>query len=408
MGRRKKPPPKTLFLPKIEVLLKANGIGSLSQLWRRRPPPARRGGLSLLELLPCELLQAIYVFSLSGNGRWLLSLPRASYYLGRVLSTEDVHIEVLLAGFGGGQLYKPPDYYQQRGSYNNLPKRLLRLPWFSSRLIRLAHIRYFTRMAMRHYCPPATQTKKQVERSIKREIRSAIENSMDNCGGQPPTAYSIGDESSFTIEIHTLPMTMNVITTLPRDGHRGIIAFRSFMCGMSTSHTPIPRNVLHSPWTEEKCSILEALLVDGAEMVPADHEYAVAGLENAIRIGNLRAVTAILSRLETKIGRRWPGDRFGCFSTSERGHSCNILCSRFRDRSLGLGVTRELLRIAILEAPFDARIVNCLLHARCDSRLKRRDALWDDDLLEWATRMSMKGDEVGSWLLSTIIHPGLY
>ena len=407
MGRGKKPPPGTHFRPKMRVLLGANGIASLSQLWRRRPPPARRGGLSLLELLPGELLQAIYVFSLYGNGRRLLSLPRASYYLGRVLSTEDVYIEVLLAGFSIAQLYRPPDYHQQMGSYNNLPKRLLRLPWFSSRLVRLAHIRFFMRMALRHYCPPAIQTKKQVDQSIKREIRSAIEDSMDNCGIQPPKSYSIGDDSYFTIKIRSRPMTMDVITTLPGTDHRDLISFHSFMCGMSYSHTPVPRKFLCPPWTEEKCSIIETLLVYGAVIVPADHEYAVAGLENAIRTRNLRVVTALLSRLEPKIGARWPGDRFGYFSTTEKGHSCSVLCTRSRDRSLGLGVTRELLRIAILEAPFDVRIVNCLLHARCDSKLKRRDALWDDDLLEWATKKSMKGDEVGSWLLSTIIHSGL-
>ena len=407
IGPGRKPPPGTLFRPKMWDVLRAYGTNLLSQLWRRRRPPARHRSLSLLELLPNELLQPIYVFSLYGNGRWLLSLPNASYYLGRALSTEDVYVEILLAGFSCLQIYTPPDYIQQLVSYQNLPKRLLRLPWFSSRLIRLAHVRYLTRMVLMEYYTFAAETKKQVDRSITREIRTAIEASMDNCGSQSPTAYSIGDESSFTISIGTQPMIIEVETYLPTKRYTQISTIYSFMGQLIASYSDIPRKFLCPPWTEDKCSILEALLVGCARMAPTDHEYAVAGLENAVRMGNLRAVTALLSRLEPTDPQRWPGDQFGCFSASEKGHSCNILCSRFKGRSLGLGVTRELLRIAILEAPFDARIVNCLLHARCDSSLGRKAALLDDDLLEWATRESTAGGKMGSWLLSTIVVPGL-
>ena len=404
MGRWEMHQSKTTSLPKLEVLLRANGVGSLSQLW---PPSVRRGGLSLLEYLPNELLQAIYVFSLYGNGRWLLSLPRASHYLGRALSTEAIYVEVLLAGFSGYQLYTPPDFFRQIQSYNNLPEKLLGLPWFSSRVIRAAHIRHFTRMAMTHYCPSTGQMKKQHYQSIAKEIRRAIEDNEGNCGAQSPTIYSVGGESFLTLRIRTQPMELTVYKHLPRKSHRGCWFFRSFMEGMGTTRTPIPRKFLCPPWTEEKCFVLEDLLVNGAELAPADRDYAVAGLEDAVRIGNLRAVTALLSRLEPINPRAWPGDQFGCFSNSEKGHSCNILCSRRKSWSLGLGVTRELLRIAILEAPFDARIVNCLLHAECHSSLGRKDALWNNDLLEWATGKSIKGDEVGSWVLSTIVDPGL-
>ena len=366
----------------------------------------RRLPLSPLERLPNELLQTIYLESLEGNALQILSLPCASCRLESALAATHIYVEVFIHGFVSDSDGPAHDYENKPQERCAVQTRLLNLSWVNLNLIRTAHITFFTRKVQSKYRDFLLQDGQEVEEDKLKGIQWMVERSMDKCGKTSVDRFDIVRKKlSFEIEITSFPMEMWVIQTSQEVPTEDLTS-KSYLGKFDLSHASVPSKLVCPPWTAEKCSLLEMLLSGGAKLAISDQEVAEETLVHAIRSGNFRAVTSLLSRLERPV-RQQPRLPFSLqreeAEGTEENHECTMSCCKYLDRSAGLGVTRELLRIAVLEVGFNFKIVDALLHARCYSKLRRKDALWDNDLVNWTYNRSLKGDHRGYWLLCTLI-----
>ncbi|KAI4204896.1 MAG: hypothetical protein LQ350_000747 [Teloschistes chrysophthalmus] len=139
----------------------------------------------------------------------------------------------------------------------------------------------------------------------------------------------------------------------------------------------IPTKLLHGPWTDSKVEFLETLEQAGAELdweTGNSGEVAESSLKEAILNGNVKVLKALSKR--PSIDLMPPTEQYS--------------------REVGVPLTQEHLRLAILEAGCDELVVTAIVDAfPPESRSKSRD----NDIYEWAIDQDSKGNERGTWLL---------
>ena len=168
----------------------------------------------------------------------------------------------------------------------------------------------------------------------------------------------------------------------------------------------IPVRLLHGPWNSEKCALLECLVRGNATVDwigTTDGEVAKQGLLEAIRGDNVRATLALLERdgYITPMDC-YPVEFFDEFSFDDTlsDDEADLPCklSAYRDipvrKGVGVPVTTEHMRIAILEKGCQRKLVSDLLYyagfCRC---------VIDDEIHEWAITNSNKMNDDAIWLL---------
>ncbi|KAI4100271.1 MAG: hypothetical protein L6R37_005591 [Teloschistes peruensis] len=137
----------------------------------------------------------------------------------------------------------------------------------------------------------------------------------------------------------------------------------------------IPTKLLHGPWTDSKIEFLETLKLAGAELdweTGNSGEVAESSLKEAILQGNVRVLKALSKRPSVDL----------------------MPPMELYSPETGVPLTQKHLRLAILEAGCDERVVTAIVDA-----LESRSSLRDSDFYEWAVDQDVKGNERGTWLL---------
>ncbi|KAL9613109.1 MAG: hypothetical protein Q9167_002326 [Letrouitia subvulpina] len=159
---------------------------------------------------------------------------------------------------------------------------------------------------------------------------------------------------------------------------------RPLQCGQRCT---IPEKLLHGPWSDAKCDFLEFINWHGANVNSyntSNGEVAEAGLFDAIREGNHRAVEILLNLSEIPTNYS---------STDNSNCICEICAGRC------FFITTRHIKAAILQGGCDMDIVHCLLD------YAGRLAYWiyeDEEVNHWAIKEKVAGNRKGADLLNLL------
>ena len=170
-----------------------------------------------------------------------------------------------------------------------------------------------------------------------------------------------------------------------------------------TSNCKIPVKLLHGPWTAEKCDDLERICSGGGRIDQTgstmDEEIAEAGLRDAIREGNQRAIITLVGSVGLLDPPRNDTDEIckGCYSAwTSAEQRPNNHCQLNAKCFVGIAVVTDHFKLA-LSRNCSYSILYSLLHAI------KLDIDWaDTEITAWAVRKRREGDDRGQWLLDRI------
>ena len=162
-------------------------------------------------------------------------------------------------------------------------------------------------------------------------------------------------------------------------------SYDTFICNFQLAYPcEIPTKVLHGPWTKTKLNFLRSLLDASATLnweTSNNGEVAETSLREAIVQRNTSFLQVMLRTPEIDL-----------FDSQEEIDSWPY--------SPAISITQEHLRLAIFDGGCRIIIVHMLLSKGVSHGLR----LDDNDVLDWATAQSEKGNERAKWLLATIEH----
>jgi hypothetical protein len=354
--------------------------------------------LSPLERLPVELLQTVFILCRN------LNLPRASSYLGTVLASDHLKEELVLYAF---------DYtlghFKCSADLLELRSALLRQKWLTYALFRHCQKKSLLEHAIQFYCRHkssiSTDTRSSEIESIKAFFDNAFDHSLRTLNltgliknwAEDPSSHVMNpwrkyrridiNEVSFHIEMEDDgPVFMRCETT-----SEGVLTSWPIRV-----ECKIPEKLLHGPWTNERGQFLYHLLRRRASVDwinSTGGEVAQTGLKDAIRENNLCAIDTLVKRLQLAcFGTK---DMFERYLTSKLGMIRNgQITDLFNPQSpwvfwpkhlepmytVGVQVTTEHLKIAVLEKGCDPKIVNGLTAYTIDTLIDCDDK----ELLKWA------------------------
>lgn len=402
---------------------------------RRGPKPPPEVKLSSLELLPVELLQDIFLYSMN------LALPLCSPKLGSALSSKHVKMELVTHAFCnctrerkvGGTLHDIDENDAEMvEKYKTLQSGLLRLKWMTldfyvecmdNFLVRIAASEYGALLIkyglgeslptmdkyhelLIHHCPwdntysvlPSSPTMKWHRvtydcghHTLERELR---------------------DGRLLVLYVHQplLRLCIYIAEPLP-NGTRSDIAPLPYLTEFEMfRYNPIgyiPSKLLHGPWTKEKCEYLELLTEAGFSvdlLHTSDSEIAEKGLEDAIRERNLRALAVLVATVrppgfQDEIGARGEEDGESEYSPTVYNVKDDDYVHPRKGCLWHVAVLPQTthLRLAVIECDCPPVIVYHLL--RADPSLID---LEDSELVGWAVEKKKQGDWRGKWLLKIL------
>ncbi|KAL9577707.1 MAG: hypothetical protein Q9212_006195 [Teloschistes hypoglaucus] len=353
--------------------------------------PLNEPRLSMLESLPTEILESIFLYSQN------FSFPGSSLTLCRALSSrhlQNLTLRSILTPIKPDQVTE--DESKELGK---LQSNLLRWRWtnYSTIQRRLCDLQVIALASFIHHSPSLAENPHLVWGEIPRFQKddilgpacplgdaslSAIRRFFDSLGTKGPTesirwmgkwTSNSNDEINLWMPSYNcLPMFMSWKRAFVFGGCSKPIGPFELASGCK-----IPTKLLHGPWTDSKIDFLETLKLAGAELdweTGNSGEIAESSLKEAILQGNVKVVKALSKR--PSVDLMPPMEQYS--------------------REVGVPLTPEHLWLAISEAGCDERVVTAIVDAfDLESRSRSRD----NDIYGWAVDQESKGNERGTWLL---------
>ena len=396
---------------------------------------------SLLEQLPTEILEMIFLYSLN------LSLPRSSLLLGGRLASNHMKTNLFLLVFPSrGDQLEHIEYLLRvlstEDAIGKLQSDILSLKWVTPAFVRGMTETFMVRTIVRELRFQGLgwgEHDDSLKMGVVEEGRFENESSYFN-----PLEGVLDASKEATIDIVSLWYKHTVARRRSRQGPlfnfleciwevkgtnvlveldirllegqmmlkvfsedlgvgKGIlesaIGSRLIHC---ISNSKIPVKLLHGPWTAEKCDDLERICSGGGRIDQTgstmDEEIAEAGLRDAIREGNQRAIVTLVGSVGSLEPPRNDTDEIceGCYpawtSAEQRPNNHCQLNASF----VGIAVVTDHIKLA-LSRDCSYSILYSLLHA------VKVDIDWaDTEITAWAVRKKREGDDRGQWLLDRI------
>lgn len=303
--------------------------------------------LSRLEELPTEILEDIFTRSLNHN------LLQASPYLGYRLSSVLVQKEVLK---GICSAMTPLVHRPEKAA--DVQSWLLSRKAFSASVMRQCLVDFMTATLVRDFFfyrlhwlhgsgPLITSGSTALIRSF---IASRLEASRrDDYEGYECFKWQDTEERAVTLDLGVRQgfICLQII-------ERGEIGNSILPNGQAEFHCRflnldsaccIPEKLLHGPWTDDKCDMLEIVVRSNASVDwinSTKGEVAEAGFWEALKEGNVRAMKLLLVRSDRAVHNSWR--------------------PLYRNRGVGVITTTEHLKYAI-ERPSEQKVLAALLES---------------------------------------------
>lgn len=413
----------------------SSSVSGSTKRRRRAPKPPPEVKLSLLELLPVELLENIFLYSLN------LALPLCSPRLSSALSSKHVKTELVTHAFCNctrisevdGTLHDiDKNDTEMVEKYKRLQSELLCLKWMTldfyvecmdNFLIRIAASEYGSRL-INYGLKESLPTMDQYHELL---IHCRPGNNMCSVLPSSPimephrVAYECGhhtlerelrDGKILVLYMHQPLLQLLIETVQPlSEGARSDVVplpydseteFEMFRCG------PIgylPSKLLHGPWTEERCEYLELLIEAGFSvdlLHTSDIEIAEKGLEDAIKERNPRALAVLVEAVRPPGFHQVNGARIE--EGGESDYDLDVYDAKDEDYvypsgewHVGVLPKTTHLRLAVIECDCPPVIVYHLL--RADPSYMDFE---DTELVGWAVEKWNQGDWRGKWLLKVL------
>lgn len=391
---------------------------------RRRsgPKPSPELKLSSLELLPVELLQNIFLYSLN------LALPLCSPRIGSALSSKYVRTELVTHAFwdcvskvdGRLREFKEHDA-EMVEKYKTLQSGLLRLKWMTLDFYMECMDNFLAETAACEFGALLTKYGLEGPFPTKDEYHELLIHYRPwaspcsllplkwlgvtcNCGHHT-LERAFRDERRLVLRLHEalLGLRIYIVEPLPSD----LTPLTVFDMSRYHPRGYIPSKLLHGPWTKERCEYLELLTEAGFSvdlLHTSDSEIAEKGLEDAIRERNLRALAVLVATVrppgfQNKNGARSKEDGASDYSPTVYDVKDDDYVHPRKGYLSPVAVLPQTthLRLAVIECDCAPVIVYHLLRAD----LSLID-LEDSELVGWAVEKKKQGDWRGQWLLKIL------
>jgi len=319
--------------------------------------------LARLESLPVELLQSVFLYSLN------VHLPLASPYLALALSSQHLYTRLVLLAFSGIIQTGVEVVLHPALTSASLQTAVMSRRWFNLDMMRRCQVIFAKEIL-------------EIERSNSTWESSddkitEVDLGIDGVHQTSRRSYQLRRDNSckrvevfqgvFGTSVHVLGAYFPSVYRFP--------LCRTTAWMAQSENVLIPEKVLHGPWTKEKLDLLEMLCSAGATVDwinTSAGEIAEQGLDDAIMEGNLRVVKMLTQK---------PA----------------YILREIKRKNVGVKIETRHARLAVLEAGCDLDIVEALVQ-HPDSTID----LNDDQIVAWAVKHNLEGDERGSYLLDRL------
>lgn len=408
---------------------KQNALGKLQKATKHRSTPKESPRptmseavreLSLLERLPTEVLQNIFLQSLN------LNLPRASPLLNCVLSASHIKTLLVLKVFSSDssralehstELLSILDTKQEIAK---LQTAILRLKWmtldFLHQCIRVflvkTLLRRFRELALKWRNgdePTKANVSQVVDEAYERNSLGRKDKSLDIYS----YAWDVSDQIQVNLGIGLRDGLVALQVSNSKNGPNFITIdsyrWRLLVC---LGECRIPHKLLHGPWTEARCEFLEVVTRGGSTIDwvnTTSGEVADIGLMEAILEQNYRAVQLLvynpwrgtapwrgLDNLSRPHERSYRARRPNTKVPYQKRLVC---CKKCIEWHVGVAPRIEHLRTAVFQKPLHQGIIHCLL-----SGDRSKLDLEDKEIHEWIRRNKEAGEQNAEWLRRKLLH----
>ena len=272
------------------------------------------GGTAPIERLPTELLEHIFWDCLN------LGLPRASPVIGSALASGWVksrlfEIAFKSLGYGLAYSYDLHRILQTPVAIARLQSSILASKWFSMDFLiaylplflgaNLSKQFKFLEAYLSRGCwssPPeffdGSSLKDLTIESTTRFVHNSIASHFHKREGKPlHFSRECRSSDGFKFQIECGPLDGTITQKFQHLRYRRICYGTEQRAMYALDRCQIPERLLHGPWTEEKCFLLEFVIQGGASVDwirSTGGEVATEGLQDAINERSFRAVRALL------------------------------------------------------------------------------------------------------------------
>jgi len=420
---------KTSHMTPIRVRgKKQNASGKLQKAIHRSTPkgspnptmsePVRE--LSLLERLPTELLQHIFLQSLN------LNLPRASPILNSALSGPHVKMLLVFKVFSSDssralehstELLNILDTKQEIAK---LQTAILRLKWMTLDFLHQCIRVFLVKTLLRRFRELELNWRtgdKPTEATVTQVLEEAYERNSLGFGDEFLDLHSYTWDVSNQIRVvlgiglRDGLITLQVYTSKDGPNLRAINSYRWRLL-VCLGECRIPDKLLHGPWTDARCDFLDVVTRGGSSVDwvnTTSGEVADVGLKEALLEQNYRAVQLLVQN-------PWRGtapwhDLDHLSRPNERSYrerrpntkvpykKRQVCCKKSIEWHVGVAPRIEHLRIAVIQKALHQGIVHCLL-----SGDRSKLDLEDKEIHEWIRQNEHAEEKNAGWLRREIFH----
>lgn len=379
--------------------------------------------LSTLERLPVEVLEPIFLQSLN------LSLPRASYVLGRKLASKHVKSNLFMTVFPSKhrELINKAFLLEILGStkaIGSLQSQILALKWMTPDFLESMLEEYTARTIVRlfkeyglgwvdlertlhlneshmsaHF--DVSTASKEVSIEVVRNFYKQHASRLSSDGPletwQQLTWWneSVSKEVKMRINFREGHLSMTVCNIPASEASIILDHQSSALCCYSGCR--IPHKLLHGPWSITKCVHLERVFRGGAKLdfsgATTDEEVAARGLRDAVTEDNVRAMHDLIGRAGIRECKLMGKDGRSCFFP-ERAEVFGRMC-------VGVVVTTELFKFVL------AKDCSLFVLGSFADAINIRVNWKDKAITSWAIKKRNEGDERGQWLYDRLDDAGI-
>ena len=382
-------------------------------------PPSQdcRRSAHPLERLPAELLESILLQCLN------VSLPQASPIIGCKLSSSHVKTQLVLKVCSAGSSASYPSesaaIFPTVKEQADAQSAILRLRWLNLTFIRSLIPEYITNTLVRELGARRLSwlgTGPPVSKASKPTIRRYLDDISFRFGQDPagrlPAYWEVNWDTKHTKDTKSvvsigISLRDGLVTlhecshkTLPSNVKNLHKPFYRWMVLSCIEGCQIPEKLLHGPWTDEKCELLE-LVTRGNATVDwvgtTSGEIAERGFLEALRERNARAVKALLAQVEPVSVPVEDNDSLVCYHNKKpllvpcpkHLGSCFLFPSR---KGAGIVPRPEHLKIAVIEEDCQPDVVKALIQCT-DWNINH-----NNDICLWAYKHQSEDNSQALWL----------